>query len=173
MQVGPLHNNHHTQRRQTPGFWGGEGLGLVLFSQERKIYYIHQPQYSADRLWAAWPKFLQFRVGAPAAIVLFVNPASPLAYDAVPSLPPPLPPPDLPSAYLSRAPWCLPEPSASRQVEQVTGAVGFWLCFPVFWHQPHSCVCSVLVIVSSLRNDNLFGLWPVCTGLWCRRFRLV
>ena len=103
-------------------------LFLVLLSQERKnIYYIPQTQYRAAWLWAAWPKFLQFRVGAPVAVVLFVNPAPPPAYGAVPSLPPPLPPADLPSADLPRAPWCLPNLSASRQVGQVIGAVEFWL----------------------------------------------
>ena len=85
-------------------------------SREKKIYFIPQTQYRAAWLWAAWPKFLQFRVGAPVAVVLFVNPAPPPAYGAVPSLPPPPPPADLPSADLPRAPWCLPNLSASRQV---------------------------------------------------------
>ena len=61
-------------------------------------------------------------------------------------------------AYALGRPRCPPNQSASRLVEQVADAVEFWLCFPVFWHQSHSCVCSLLVIVSTLRSDNLFGL---------------
>jgi hypothetical protein len=64
------------------------------------------------------------------------------------------------SAYCrsTSAPWCPPNLSASQLVEQVAGAVEFWLCFPVFWHQSHSCVCSLLAIVSTLRSDSLLGL---------------
>ena len=65
---------------------------------------------------------------------------------------------DLPPADPPWASRCPPHQSASRLVEQVADAVEFWLCFPIFWHQSHSCVCSLLVIVSTLRSDNLFGL---------------
>ena len=61
-------------------------------------------------------------------------------------------------AYALGRPRCPPNQSASRLAVQVADAVEFWLCFPVFWHQSHSCVCSLLVIVSTLRSDNLFGL---------------
>jgi hypothetical protein len=43
--------------------------------REKNIYYISQPQYSSAWLWAAWPKFLQFRVGVSAAVVPLANPA--------------------------------------------------------------------------------------------------
>ena len=67
-------------------------------------------------------------------------------------------PADLPLADLPQASRCPLHQSASRLVEQVADAVEFWLCSPVFWPQSHSCVCSLLVIVSTLRSDNLFGL---------------
>jgi len=74
---------------------------LVLLSQERKKY-TTSPKHNTELLGYGQlgPSFLQFRVGAPVAVVLFVNPAPPPAYGAVPSLPPPLPPADLPSADL-------------------------------------------------------------------------
>ena len=128
-------------------------------SREKKIYYIPQSQYSSAWLRAAWPKFLQFRVSASVAVVPFVNPDPSSSLRCHPPLwRRPSPPADLPPADPPWASRCPPHPSASRLVGQVADAVEFWLCFPVFWHQSHSCVCSLFVIVSTLRSDNLFGL---------------
>ena len=154
---------------------------LVLLSQERKKY-TTSPNHNTALLGYGQlgPSFcssgsvlllLLYRSSTPSLLQLTVpsppwRRPSPLA-DLPPADPPwasRCPPHQSASglvgqvAYALGRPRCPPNQSASRLVEQVADAVEFWLCFPVFWHQSHSCVCSLLVIVSTLRSDNLFGL---------------
>ena len=132
---------------------------LVLLSQERKKY-TTSPNHNTALLGYGQlgPSFCSS--GSVFLLLLYRSSTPSLLQLTVPSPPwrRPSSPADLPLADLPQASRCPLHQPASRLVEQVADAVEFWLCFPVFWHQSHSCVCSLFVIVSTLRSDNLFGL---------------